>query len=29
LTDGVRVSVRLGEDDRLCLVVVIGVRETP
>jgi len=25
--DGVHVSVRLGEDDRLCLLVVIGVRE--
>jgi putative transposase len=25
--DGVNVSVRLGEDDRLCLLVVIGVRE--
>ena len=25
--DGVQVSVRLGEDDRLCLLVVIGVRE--
>ena len=25
--DGVRVSVRLGEDDDLCLLVVIGVRE--
>ena len=24
--DGVHVSVRLGEDDRLCLLVVIGVR---
>src|SRR5215211_2813607 len=26
--DGVHVSVRLGEDDRLCLLVVIGVRRT-
>ncbi len=25
--DGVHMSVRLGEDDRLCLLVVIGVRE--
>jgi len=25
--DGVHVSVRLGEDDKLCLLVVIGVRE--
>lgn len=25
--DGVHVSVRLGEDDRLCVLVVIGVRE--
>jgi putative transposase len=25
--DGVHVSIRLGEDDRLCLLVVIGVRE--
>ncbi len=25
--DGVHVSVRLGEDDRLCLLVVIGIRE--
>ena len=25
--DGVNVAVRLGEDDRLCLLVVIGVRE--
>ena len=25
--DGVHVTVRLGEDDRLCLLVVIGVRE--
>src|SRR4051812_37379420 len=25
--EGVHVSVRLGEDDRLCLLVVIGVRE--
>ncbi len=25
--NGVHVSVRLGEDDRLCLLVVIGVRE--
>jgi transposase-like protein len=25
--DGVHVFVRLGEDDRLCLLVVIGVRE--
>ena len=25
--DGVHVSVRLGEDERLCLLVVIGVRE--
>jgi len=25
--DGVHVSVRLGEDDRLCLLVVIGVRQ--
>jgi transposase-like protein len=25
--DGVHVSVRLGSDDRLCLLVVIGVRE--
>jgi putative transposase len=25
--DGVHVEVRLGEDDRLCLLVVIGVRE--
>jgi putative transposase len=25
--DGVHVQVRLGEDDRLCLLVVIGVRE--
>ncbi len=25
--DGVHASVRLGEDDRLCLLVVIGVRE--
>jgi putative transposase len=25
--DGVHVSVRLGEDDRLCLLVVIGVRD--
>lgn len=25
--DGVHVSVRLGEDDRVCLLVVIGVRE--
>jgi len=25
--DGVHVSVRLGEDDRLCLLVVLGVRE--
>jgi Transposase, Mutator family len=25
--DGVHVSVRLGEDDRLCLLIVIGVRE--
>src|SRR3954447_5938478 len=25
--DGVHVSVRLGEDDRLCLLVAIGVRE--
>lgn len=25
--DGVHVAVRLGEDDRLCLLVVIGVRE--
>jgi putative transposase len=25
--DGVHVSVRLGEDDRLCLLVVIGVKE--
>lgn len=25
--DGVHVKVRLGEDDRLCLLVVIGVRE--
>src|SRR3954467_1964628 len=25
--DGIHVSVRLGEDDRLCLLVVIGVRE--
>src|SRR3954468_1682877 len=25
--DGVHVSVRLGEEDRLCLLVVIGVRE--
>src|SRR3954470_2920928 len=25
--DGVHVSVRLGEDDRLCLLVLIGVRE--
>src|SRR5215216_1831508 len=25
--DGVHVSVRLGEDDRICLLVVIGVRE--
>jgi putative transposase len=25
--DGVHVSVRLGEDDRLCLLVVFGVRE--
>jgi transposase-like protein len=25
--DGVYVSIRLGEDDRLCLLVVIGVRE--
>jgi len=25
--DGVHISVRLGEDDRLCLLVVIGVRE--
>ena len=25
--DGVNVSVRLGEDDKLCLLVVIGVRE--
>src|SRR5215213_10041092 len=25
--DGVHVSVRLGQDDRLCLLVVIGVRE--
>src|SRR5919106_1407367 len=25
--DGVHVSVRMGEDDRLCLLVVIGVRE--
>src|SRR3954468_24418630 len=25
--DGVHVSVRLGEDDRMCLLVVIGVRE--
>ena len=25
--DGVHVSVRLGEDDRLCLLVVVGVRE--
>ena len=25
--DGVHVSVRLGEDDRLCLLAVIGVRE--
>jgi hypothetical protein len=25
--DGVHVSVRLGEDKRLCLLVVIGVRE--
>ena len=25
--DGVHVSVRLGEDDKLCLMVVIGVRE--
>jgi putative transposase len=24
--DGVHLSVRLGEDDRLCLLVVIGVR---
>jgi len=27
LVDGVHVSVRLGEDDKLCLLVVIGVRE--
>ena len=25
--DGVHVSIRLGEDDKLCLLVVIGVRE--
>src|ERR1700750_1101565 len=25
--DGIHVSIRLGEDDRLCLLVVIGVRE--
>jgi putative transposase len=25
--DGIHVAVRLGEDDRLCLLVVIGVRE--
>ena len=25
--DGVHVTVRLGEDDRLCLLVVVGVRE--
>ncbi len=25
--DGIHMSVRLGEDDRLCLLVVIGVRE--
>ncbi len=25
--DGVHMSIRLGEDDRLCLLVVIGVRE--
>jgi transposase-like protein len=25
--DGVHVSVRLGEDDKLCLLVVVGVRE--
>ena len=25
--DGVHVSIRLGEDDRLCLLVVIGVRD--
>jgi putative transposase len=25
--DGVHVAIRLGEDDRLCLLVVIGVRE--
>src|SRR3954447_18002919 len=25
--DGIHISVRLGEDDRLCLLVVIGVRE--
>ena len=25
--DGVHVSIRLGEDDRVCLLVVIGVRE--
>ena len=24
--DGVHVSIRLGDDDRLCLLVVIGVR---
>ncbi len=28
VVDGVDVSVRLGEDDRLCLLVMIGVRET-
>src|SRR4051794_35298781 len=27
VVDGIHVSVRLGEDDRLCLLVVIGVRE--
>lgn len=25
--DGVHMSIRLGEDDRLCVLVVIGVRE--
>jgi transposase-like protein len=27
--DGVHVKVRLGEEERLCLLVVIGVREDP